>query len=338
MSAANLCLVILWVGLSAYALLGGADFGAGFWDLLAGGAERGAPQRALIESSIGPVWEANHVWLIFAIVVLWTAFPPAFAAVGSTLYVPLTLAALGVIFRGSAFAFRKTVTELSLKRLFGAAFASSSVVTPFFMGTVAGGIASGRVPPGIARGSVMGSWLNPTSVFVGVAAIGTCAYLAAIYLTADARRRGDGDLAEAFRARGLVSGVVVGVVVMAGVAVVRSDAPVLYAGLVGRALPLVALSATFGLASLLLLWRRAFATVRVTAALAVLMVLWGWGVAQYPYLLPRSLTVAQGAAPPGTLVAIVAGLGGGAALFLPSLAYLLWLSQHGRKPLPRTEN
>src|SRR5918994_1909088 len=146
----------MFVGLTAYALFGGADFGAGSWDLLAGGDVRGAPSRRLMEHAIGPVWEANHVWLIFVLVVLWTGFPPAFAAVASTLYIALTLAAFGIIARGSAFAFRHTVTNTVLQRVFGAGFALSSVLTPFFFGTVAGGIASGRVPAGIPPGGVIG--------------------------------------------------------------------------------------------------------------------------------------------------------------------------------------
>src|SRR5206468_2154452 len=161
------------------ALLGGADFGGGLWDLVAGGPERGARTRALIERSIGPVWEANHVWLIFFLVVTWTAFPRVFAAAASTLYIPLTAAAFGIILRGSGFAFRKTVREVSLKRLFGGAFALSSVITPFFIGAAAGAVASGRVPLGNAAGNLITSWLNPTSVLAGVLATGMCAYLAA---------------------------------------------------------------------------------------------------------------------------------------------------------------
>src|SRR5206468_12830379 len=138
----------------------------------------GAHRRRLIEHAIGPVWEANHVWLIFVLVVLWTGFPTAFAAIASTLYLPLTLAALGMIARGSAFAFRKTADTFALRRFLGAGFAFSSVVTPFFLGAVAGGVASGRVPPGIATGDIVTSWLNPTSVLGGVLAVLTCAYLA----------------------------------------------------------------------------------------------------------------------------------------------------------------
>src|SRR6266511_4406968 len=187
---AQCLLAVMWLGLTLYTLLGGADFGGGCWDLLAGGARRGMPQRKLIEHSIGPVWEANHVWLIFVIVLLWTGFPSVFAAVTSTLYIPLTLAAFGIIARGAAFAFRKASTELWQQRLFGAAFALASVLTPFFLGTVAGGVASGRVPPGLAEGDLLTSWWNPTSVLSGALAVGTCAYLAAAYLCADARREG----------------------------------------------------------------------------------------------------------------------------------------------------
>src|SRR5687768_4635986 len=158
MTLPEIVLSAMFVGLIAYGLFGGADFGAGIWDLLSGGTRRGARQRDLIERSIAPIWEANHVWLIFVLVVLWTAFSGAFAAVVTTLYIPLTLAAFGMIARGAAFAFRKSVTTPGMRRLFGAAFAISSFVTPFFLGAVVGGVASSRVPPGIATGNVITSW------------------------------------------------------------------------------------------------------------------------------------------------------------------------------------
>ena len=331
MTLADGLLALTWTAVTAYALLGGADFGGGFWDLTAGGPVRGARQRALIEHSIGPVWEANHVWLIFAIVILWTAFPQAFASIASTLYLPLTAAAFGIILRGSGFAFRKTVDEVSLKRLFGGAFALSSVITPFFLGTVAGAIASGRVPAGNARGDVLGSWINPTSMLGGVLAVGVCAYLAAVYLTADAVRADAPDLAEGFRLRGLVTGVVVGAVAIAGIAVLDADAPRLFHGLTHRGLAFVVASAVFGAVSLVLLWRRRYALVRVTAALAVVAVIWGWGTGQYPYLLEPSLTVQQAAADRATLQAMVVSLSIGAALLIPSLAWLFLLFQRGRR-------
>ena len=329
MSAADLVLVVMWVGLTAYALLGGADFGAGFWDLLAGGARRGEPQRTLIEHSIGPVWEANHVWLIFVLVTLWTGFPTAFAAIMSTLYIPLTLAALGVILRGSAFAFRKSVSTVALKRLFGATFATSSVLTPFFLGTVAGGVASGRVPPGNARGDVVTSWLNPTSVLGGVMAVGVCAYLAAVYLCGDARRDGDEPMADGFRRRAVASAVVVGSFAAGGVAVLHADAPELFDGLTGRALPLMLLSGLAGAASLALLVRRSYLVARVAAAVAVTAVIWGWGVAQYPYLLSPSLTVDAAAADPAALRPLLVTMGIAGVLVIPSLVLLFAMFQRG---------
>jgi cytochrome d ubiquinol oxidase subunit II len=216
---------VLLLGLTAYAVFGGADFGAGFWDLTAGGPERGARPRALIEHSLGPVWEANHVWLIFVFVVSWTAFSQAYASIMLTLFVPLTLAALGIVLRGASFAFRKSVVTLRDRRLFGAGFAASSVLVPFFLGAVAGGIASGRVPADGKAGDPVDSWLNPTSIVTGVLAVVAVAYLAAVYLVWEARRDADADLVEYFRRRAVVSAVVVAVVAAVGMVVLHSDAP-----------------------------------------------------------------------------------------------------------------
>jgi cytochrome d ubiquinol oxidase subunit II len=333
---ADAALIVLWVGMTAYVLFAGADFGGGFWDLLAGGSRRGAAQRDLIEHSIGPVWEANHVWLIFVLVMLWTGFPSVFAAVASTLYIPLTLVALGIIARGSAFAFRKVSEELGQRRLFGAAFAFSSVVTPFFLGAAAGGIASGRVPPGIAAGDLITSWFNPTSLITGVLAVGVTAYLAAAYLTRDAERSGAPDLAEAFRLRALITGVVVGGLSIAGLVVLRTDAPTLYAELTAwPAAVLIVVSVVAGVASLVLLWWRAYVAVRVTASLAVAGVLWGWGAAQYPELLP-GVTVQDAAATDSVLAATLVALGVGAVLLVPSMWWLYRTFQRSR-PLEEAE-
>jgi len=330
-SLADVVVALAWVGVTAYALLGGADFGGGFWDLVAGNVDRGARKRALIERSIGPLWEANHVWLIFALVVLWTGFPTVFASIASTLYVPLTAVAFGVILRGAGFAFRPTVRELALKRLFGGAFGLSSVITPFFLGAVAGAVASGRVPPGNARGAIFTSWLNPTSLLAGALAVGVCAYLAAVYLTADARRAGQEDLAEEFRGKGLCAGVLVGAISLGGLVVLNVDAPRLYAGLTHRGLPLVVASVLLGFGSLALLWRRRYGIVRLTAGLTVVAIIWGWGAGQYPHLLEPSLTIEAAAAPRATLAALLVSLGVGAALVAPSLAWLFVLFQRERR-------
>ena len=332
MPLAELLMAAMWICLTAYALFGGADFGGGFWDLIAGRAEKGRPQRSLIEHSIGPIWEANHVWLIFVIILTWTVVPPVFAAVSSTLYIPLTLVALGIIARGSAFAFRKVSQKLWQQRVFGGAFALSSVLTPFFLGTVGGAIASGRVPPGIAAGDPITSWVNPTSLTSGALAVATTAYLAAVYLTHDARREGNPELAEAFRRRALASGVTAGGLAVVELLVLALDAPQLFQELVTLpALPLAGLSVLAGAASLVLMFRRGFVAVRVTAAMAVTGLLWSWGAAQYPYVMP-GLELAEASATESVLIVnsvavLLAGI-----LVVPSLWWLYAIFQRDQFP------
>src|SRR3954468_22780734 len=208
MNTEDVVAVALFIGVTAYAIFGGADFGAGFWDLLAGGADRGERPRALVDHSIGPVWEAKHVWLIFCLVVLWTAFAEAFASIMLTLFVPLPLAAFAIVLRGSGFAFRKSVLHTSERRVFGAAFAISSVIVPYCMGAVAGAIASGRVPAGGVAGDPLDSWVNPTSVLGGVFAVVVCASLSSVFLVGDARRLEDPALTDYFRRRAVLVAVV----------------------------------------------------------------------------------------------------------------------------------
>jgi cytochrome d ubiquinol oxidase subunit II len=310
---AEACAAVMFVGITLYALLAGADFGAGFWDLIAGDARRGRAPRALIEQSIGPVWEANHVWLVFVLVMLWTAFPTAFAPIMSTLYVPLTLAAIGIILRGASFAFRKSIDTLELRQLFGATFASSSVLTPFMLGAVVGGVASGRVPAGTSVGNVMRSWLNPTSALGGTLAVIVCSFLAAVYLTADAERH-HAELVGYFRTRALV---------------LRDDAPRLYHGLTHRGAPLIVLSAVAGLSTLVLVTRARYQVARYTAALAVVAVLWGWAAGQYPFMLEDTLRISDAAGAHATLVAVLVVLGVGSLFLVPTLLWLLTLTQRG---------
>src|SRR5262245_2872599 len=217
--------IVLLVAIAAYAVFGGADFGAGFWDLTAGGPETGAAPRGVIERSIGPVWEANHVWLIFIFVFTWSAFPTAYESITLTMCVPLTIAALGIVLRGASFAFRKAVTTVRFRRIFGAGFALSSVLVPFCFGAIAGGIASGHVPAGGKAGDPVDSWLNPTSLVTGVLAIVLAAYLAAVYLVWNARQSGQADMAEYFRRRAVVTAVVAAVVAAIGFVVLHSRAP-----------------------------------------------------------------------------------------------------------------
>jgi cytochrome d ubiquinol oxidase subunit II len=324
--------VVLFIGVMAYAVFGGADFGAGFWDLIAGGAERGARPRSVIEHAIGPVWEANHVWLIFTWVVLWTCFPEAYASITLTVFVPLTIAALGIVLRGSGFAFRKAVTRTSSKRNFGAAFASSSVIVPYCMGAVVGAIASGRIPAGGVAGDPWNSWINPTSILGGVMAVVMAAYLASVYMVWDARRLADDDMVEYFRRRAVVAAVVAGVVAFAGIFVLHHDAPYLYEGLTSRALPVVILSALCGAGSLYLLLRHSNRLARVLAAGAVATIVLGWGIGQWDYVLPTSLTVAQAAAPSGTITAVLVATALAVVLLGPSFVLLYTLDQRSLLP------
>ena len=328
---ADLAAVLTLVGLTAYVVLGGADFGAGFWDLTAGGPERGAPVRAMIKRAMSPVWEANHVWLIFVLVMLWTAFPDAFGSITSTLAVPLFLAALGIVLRGGAFALKGHAATIAEARALGATFALSSVVVPFFLGTAAGAIAAGEVPVGNARGDEWGSWTGTLPLFVGVLAVIAGAHLAAVFLGADSKRAGDRGLVDAFRRRALGSGVAAGAVAIAGLAVVNSDAPDLYDGLTsGAGLACVIGSAAFGLVTLWLEWRERFEPARYTAAAAVGAIVAGWALAQRPYLLPPHLTVREAAAPDATLLALVIAACLGMALLIPALAWLFKLALSGR--------
>ena len=324
--------IVLLLALAAYTVFGGADFGAGFWDLTAGGPARGERPRAVIEQSIGPVWEANHVWLIFIFVVTWTAFSQAYASITLTLFVPLTIAALGIVLRGASFAFRKAVVTLRTRRLFGAAFASSSVLVPYCLGAVVGGIASGRVPAGGRAGDPVDSWVNPTSVVAGVLAVAAVSYLAAVYLVWEARRDEDVEMTEYFRRRALISAVVVAGIGLIGIFVVHSDAHYLFDGLTSRALPVVIASIACGLGALFLLTRDAARGARVLAVLAVAGMVVSWGVAQAPYLLPQSLTVSAAAAPSATLTALIVIVALAVVIVLPGFVLLYVLASRHLLP------
>jgi cytochrome bd ubiquinol oxidase subunit II len=325
-SKADAAAVVLWVGATFYALFGGADFGAGFWDLIAGDAQRGERPRALIQRSLTPVWEANHVWLIFVLVVLWTAFPPAFSALMTTLYVPIALAAVGIVLRGSGFAFRKSIEGLSGRRAAGATFALSSVITPFFMGTVVGAIASGNVPAA-GNGDAFSSWLEPLPLLTGAMFVATGAYLAAVFLVGDARRAGEPDLERYFVRRALAAAAVAGVAAAIGLVELHAEARYVFDRLVDQGLPLVILSALCGIGLLAVLLRDARRPLRPLAAGAVVAVIWGWGVAQFPYLLPETLRIDQAAAPDPTMNVVFIVFAAAAVLVLPSLGLLYLLSQ-----------
>jgi cytochrome d ubiquinol oxidase subunit II len=285
----------------------------------------------MVQRSMSPVWEANHVWLIFVLVIAWTAFPVAFGSIFSTLYIPLFLAAIGIIFRGTAFVLRGQAATIREARVLGALFALSSVLIPFFLGAALGGIASGRVEVGNAAGDPVSSWLNPTSVLIGVIGVLTGAYLAAVYMAGDSQRAGLDDLVRAFRARALGAGVVTGVVALAGLLVLRDDARNLYDGLTsGGGLALVIVSGLAGLATMALVWSGRYGLARVTAAAAVAAIVVGWLLAQKPYILPPDLTLDQAKASDATLSAVVIGVAAGMVILAPSLWFLYRLVLQGR--------
>jgi cytochrome d ubiquinol oxidase subunit II len=322
---------ILLASITLYAVLGGADFGGGLWDLLAGGDRRGRAPRALIDESITPVWEANHVWLVFDLVIFWTAFPHAFASVMTVAALPLWLALAGIVLRGAGFAFRKEVSGLGAQRAFGAIFAFSSLLTPFFMGTVIGAIATGQVPADASHASLP-AWTSATSLLIGFVFTGACGYLAAVYLVGEAARRGDGRMQAYFTRRAQAAGIVTGALSLATLAELHSSNAVLFNRLTGRALPLVIIAGVCGIAVVALLTTGLTVGlrtgVRVIAALGVAAVIWGWGVAQYPVLLPGTNVTLSNA---GALAAIVVLFAAAVVILGPSFALLF--SLQGRRLL-----
>jgi cytochrome d ubiquinol oxidase subunit II len=327
---AEIPLIFALIGLVLYTVLAGADFGAGLWQLTAGSGPHAERIRDHAYHAIAPVWEANHVWLIFVITVVWTAYPVVFGSIASTLTVPLFIAALGIILRGAAYALHASAAGSRDRRTIDTVFSLSSVLTPFALGTVIGGIASRRVPVGNAAGSPVSSWLNPTSIFLGILAVAVAAFLAAAYLAADAARLADPDLERRFRLRALSAGIITGAVALGGLLVVHADAPLLYQGLIGGpGLVGLVCSVLAGLVTLALVWLRRFGAARYTAALAVTAIIVGWALAQRPVVLP-GLTIEDAAAPRDTLIAIVVAVLAGAILLFPALGLLFRLVLRGR--------
>jgi cytochrome d ubiquinol oxidase subunit II len=279
---------------------------------------------------MAPVWEANHVWLIFVLTVVWTAYPTAFGSIASTLSIPLFIAAVGIIFRGVAYALRTGAAGSRELSAIDTLFSISSVLTPFALGAAVGGIASGRVPVGNAAGDAFTSWLNPTSILIGVLAVAAAAYLAAVFLCADATRLGDRELEELFRRRALGAGVVAGLIAFAGLGVIAGDAERVFRRLTsGPGLPGLVLSGVAGVATLALVWRRRYEPARYSAAVAVAAIIAGWALAQSPLFLP-GLTIEAAAAPRTTLIAVTVAVLGGAVILFPSLALLFRLVLSGR--------
>jgi cytochrome d ubiquinol oxidase subunit II len=317
-----LALVTLAV-LVLYAVSGGADYGGGMWDLLASGP-RAQRQRDVVEHAIAPIWEANHVWLILVVVVLFTAFPPAFGAMMTALHVPITVVLLGVVLRGSAFAFRKYDPES--RQHWGTIFGVASLATPFFLGLTLGGLASGqiRVDDGRVTTGFFSGWTSPFALAVGAYAQGLFAFLAAVYLTIDAED--DPEVQEDFRRRALVTGVALAPVAALVFVLARRDAPYIFRGLTDWWAPLLLIATSIcAVGALGTLWIRRFRIARVAAVGQVSLILIGWALAQYPYLVVPDITITNAATAPATLRLLLWTLALGTVVLLPSFAYLLYV-------------
>ena len=315
---------LLALSLNAYVLFGGADFGGGVWDLLASGPRR-ERQRTVIAHAIGPIWEANHVWLILAIVLTFTCFAPVYARLGTILHIPLTLMLVGIVLRGSAFTFRTYDTAGdAAQRRWGRTFASASVITPVLLGISIGAVASGRVRQ-VGTGSFVqqfvGPWLTPFAVSVGLLTLALFAFLAAVFLTLETR---DPELCEDFRRRALGAGLAVFLTSALALLLAGDAAPLVRSGLMASpwAFPLHLATAVAALTVLAALWWRRFRIARVAVGLQVSLIFWGWALAQFPFLVPPDLTIANSAAPQSTLRLVLIALVVGGAVLLPSLWYL----------------
>jgi cytochrome d ubiquinol oxidase subunit II len=320
---------VMVLALNAYVLMGGADFGGGVWDLFAGGPRRDA-QRQLIASSIGPVWEANHVWLIVSVVLLFTAFPVAFSTLGIVLHIPISLMLIGIVLRGSAFVFRSYGSGVGpARRRWSLAFASASILTPLMLGIIIGTIATGEV--GTASGEVgaesfarvfVWPWLAPFPIAVGCFALALFAFLAAVYLTVDAAET---ELADDFRRRGLIMAILVFVTAAIALALSHAAAPRVSARVADAPWSIVLhlCTALAAITAIVALWRRRYRVARLAAIVQVSCILWGWAFAQYPFIIPMTLTIRQASAPAVTLTLLLCGLAGGGAILIPSLRYLL---------------
>ena len=334
MSTAELIAGVLWLALTAYAVLAGADFGGGVWDLFASGP-RAHEQRNAVAEAMGPVWEANHVWLIFMITGLFTAFPVTFGVLALALYIPFTIAMTGIVLRGASFAFRAHGAEaVGPTSPWGVIFGVASVVTPFFLGTAAAAVASGSIhaPGGRLVSGYFNGWTSALAIVIGLFALSICAYLAATYLMVENEDRPA--LLADFRRRAIAAALVSGALALLAVAISFFDGSRLLESLTGRGLPLFGLALLNGPLALWAVWRSRPRIARAAVIGQVVLVLWAWAVGQWPYLVPPDLTISATAAPAATLTAMLVVITVGGLLLLPSL-WLLFRVFKARNPQAR---
>jgi cytochrome d ubiquinol oxidase subunit II len=332
-NTANAVAAVLWLSLTAYAVLAGADFGGGVWDILARGP-RAAKQRRAIAEAMGPVWEANHVWLIFMIVGLFTAFPTAFAALALALNLPLTIAMIGIVLRGAAFAFRAHGREaVGSLGTWDVVFGGASIIAPAFLGAAAAAVASGaiRAPHGQVTSGFGAGWTTPFALDVALFSVSVCAYLAATYLMVETEA--DPELQADFRRRAVAAALASGAFAIAGLVLAWFEARPLLNGLLGRGLPFLVLALVNGPLALLAVLRGRPRLARGAVAAQIIFVLWAWALGQSPYLVPPDLTISGTASPSATLSLFLVVVGVGMALLLPSL-FLLFRVFKGPSAIP----
>lgn len=321
--------LIVVIALIAYALTGGADFGGGVWDLFARGPSAKA-QRNVIKDAIAPIWEANHVWLILVIVLMFVCFPKAFALLSTALHIPLTIMLFGIVLRGSAFVFRSYDSQNdATQRKWSLIFSIASLMTPIMLGISLGAVVSGQIRPGLYEPSATMSftkayispWLTTFSVFLGFYIVLLFSFLAAVYLTLESKNE---EIQEVFRKRALVTGVLVGVLAWVCVFLARSGAPVLYKGLTQSSwsIPFQLIVGLVAGATLFLLWKRKYGWARFSAMAQLTLIVGGWGLSQFPYLIVPDYTVMNAAAPHTVLKPVIWVLVLGTPILLPSFWYL----------------
>ena len=319
-------LIILLTALAAYAVLGGADFGAGVWEFNTA-FQADERDRNLLTKAIGPVWETNHVWLIFVLVLLFGAFPPAFASMNEALFVPLLLGLVGIVFRGAAYAFRSPLKSDRARsgHVWVVVFGLASVMAPFFLGTAIGALASGEMAFSDQKrfeGDYIWGWMNPLSIWCGLMTVGMCAYSAAVYMIRESRMAQETELESLWRIRALTVGTIAGVLALAGLLLVNQQYDELWSGIVGRGWPAVGLSLVAGTLSLVWIVKRRPNLAALGASMTCATVVVGWGLAQYPFLIPNAWHIEEAASPDSVLKLILIATGVGSIFLIPALILL----------------
>jgi cytochrome bd ubiquinol oxidase subunit II len=333
---AQLNAFVLLLLVTAYSTAGGVDYGAGIWDLLGGRGKQGTAARGLIDHAMAPVWEANNVWLVLAIVVCWTGFPLLFESVFANLYPLFSIALLGVILRGAFFAFRHVAEGPAVQRRTGLVFGISSLLTPFFFAASLGAIASGRVTVGGPQESVWQVCFSPMSIAFGLVSVAATAFSGASFLVGDAHRYGMPDMVTYFRRRAVAATFALITVGTIALVAIGLETPHFLSAM------LTGLGAPFALAAVVLTpvvgfihWRGTFRWSRLLTVGAVGSLVLAWGFALSPYMLPGQLTIAQAAAPEATQVLLLVVTAFVVLAILPSLGLLVYLDQRSALESPK---